>query len=114
MEGLSIIEASGLRTVPRLGELPSPGFEEEVAPEYASSPGLVAFLFGSGAATTSFPLGLSMALPFLLGELEGPLGIFHQSLPFAKVGPAIEAPLLDFFTFLLSFLRLILFDIAAK
>ena len=55
--------------VPKVGELPSPGFEKGVAPEYTASLGLVTFLFGLGAAATSFPLGLSTTLSYLLGEL---------------------------------------------
>ena len=42
-----------------------------MALEYVASLALVAFLFGLGVKATSFLLGLSTALPFLLGELEG-------------------------------------------
>ena len=69
--GGAAMEALDPRTVPRPGKLPSSGFEEGVAPKYIGSPALVAFLFGSSAEATSFPLGLSAVLPFLLGELEG-------------------------------------------
>ena len=73
------MEVPSLRTVPRLGELPSPSFEEGVAPEYAASPPMVAFFFGSGVKVVS-PLELSAALPFLLGEPGGPpLGASCQS-----------------------------------
>ena len=97
MEGLPLMEASGQRTVPRLGELSSPGFEERVAPEYAASPALVAFFFGSGAEEAFFPLGLSIALPFLLGKLVGSsLGCFSPiitSLAWEGSSPSLGADL---------------------
>ena len=87
-----------------------------MAPEYAVSPSLVAFIFSMGAGAVSFPLGLLAILHFLLGELEGPsLGCLSPiTTPLAWEGPAIEPPLLDLSTFSPSFLRLILLDKAAK
>ena len=61
MEGLPIMEAPDPRTVPRLGELPSPSFEEGVVPEYVTLPSLIAFFYGSGKEAISFSLGLSTA-----------------------------------------------------
>ena len=63
------MEAPRPRTIPKDGEIPSPGFKEVVALGHLLS--LVCFFLGSGATTGSFPLGLSLGLRFLLGEQEG-------------------------------------------
>ena len=81
-----------------IGRTSFPTLQKRATPEHVASPALVAFFFGSSAEASSYPLGLSAAFPFILGEPKG-LSLGHFSLittPLAEEGAVTETTTFGF------------------